>query len=116
MKLEQFIYGMFKDYGIKLIKSPGLNDLLNGDIIDYLCNLKAGDYSNLWPNGTITVTRVTKTNDEYGRDGVWNHTVVMRLMDYLAYMQPAKMLSRHFISVLDKPPSQLKQITVENHD
>lgn len=112
MKLEHFIYGMFKHYGIKLIKSPGLNDLLNGDIIDYLCQLTE-DKDHLWPNGVITVTRVRKAQDEYGRNGVWNHTIAVRLMDYLAYMEPAKMLSSHFITALDKPPNQLKTLTVE---
>jgi len=116
MKLEHFIYGMFKGYGIKLIKSPGLNMMLNGEIIDYLCQLTtkkdADGYSNLWPNGVITITHIHSTHDEYGRNGVWNHTIAMRLMDYLAYMQPAKMLSSHFIVKLEKPPKQLKPITV----
>lgn len=115
MKAEQFIYGLFEGYGIKLIKSPGLNNLLNGEIIEYLCQLreKKEPISNLWPNGVITVTKVHSTQDEYGRDGVWNHTIALRLMDYLAYMQPSKVLTPHFIKKLQKPPSKLEPIKVE---
>lgn len=113
MKAEHFIYGLFKGYGIKLIKSPNLNNLLTGEIIDYLCNLKEPkDYSNLWPNGIITVTHVHSVNDEYGRDGVWNHTIAMRLMDYLEFAQPLKIFASHFIIDLPSPPKTLETITI----
>jgi len=112
MKAEQFIYALFEGYGIKLIKSPGLNDLLTGEIIDYLCQLTS-DKSNLWPNGVITVSKVHATHDEFGRDGVWNHTIALRLMDYLAYMQPNKMLASYFIKNLDKPPRSLESLEVK---
>jgi len=95
---------MIKGYGIKLLKSPGLNDLLNGEIIDYLCKLeKPKEYSNLWPNGVITITQVHKVQDEFGRNGVWNSTIAIRLMDYLAYTQPLKLFSHYFIKELEKP-------------
>ena len=114
MKAEQFVYGLFDHYGIKLIKSPGLNDLLTGENIDYLCKLeKPKEYSNLWPNGVITVTRISHAKDEYGRDGVWNHTIAVRLMDYLAYVQPSKALNLHFVDRLDEPPKELKPIEIE---
>ena len=116
MKAEQFIYGLFKGYGIKLIKSPGLNGLLNGEIIEYLCQLteRKEPVSNLWPNGVITVTKVHSTQDEYGRDGVWNHTIAMRLMDYLAYMQPSKVLASHFVAVLKEPVEKLEPIIIKD--
>ena len=116
MKAEHFIYGLFKGHGIKLIKSPGLNNLLNGEIIDYLCQLseKKEPISNLWPNGVITVTKVHSTQDQYGRDGVWNHTIAMRLMDYLACMQPSKILAPYFVANLKEPVKKLEPITVES--
>lgn len=114
IQCEQFVYGLFKGYGIKLVKSPGLNGLLPGEIIEYLCQLsKPKEYSNLWPNGVITVTKVYDAKDEYGRNGIWSHTIAMRLIDYLAYMQPTKVLASHFLKNLEKPPKQLNIIKIE---
>jgi hypothetical protein len=112
MKAEHFIYALFEGYGIKLIKSPGLNELLNGELIDYLCKLER-DKEILWPNGVITVSRVHPAHDEHGRDGVWNHTIALRLMDFLAHVQPNKILSDMFIDGLEKPPKMLKPLKVE---
>lgn len=117
MKCEQFYYGLFDHYGIKLVKSPNLNSLLTSEIVEYLCQLggknkEPEEYSNLWPNGVITVTRVHRTHDEYGRNGVWNHTIAVRLMEYLAYAQPTKVLSRHFKDKPKVPPVILEPITI----
>ena len=112
MKCEHFIYGLFKRYGIKLIKSPGLTKLLTSEIIEYLCQLKENK-EYYWPNGTITITQVQAASDEYGRDGVWNHTIAVNILDYLAYTQPTKMLAPHFIGKLEKPPFTLQSIDVK---
>jgi len=111
MKTEQFIYGLFKNYGIKLRKSPGLTKLLNGDIIDYLCQLKENKEC-LWPNGVVTVTEIHNTTDEYGRSGVRNHTFAFTILDYLAYMQPRKLLQPYFITEIEKPPQNLESLQI----
>ena len=114
LQAEHFIYGMFKGHGIKLIKSSGLKQLLDGEIINILCQLhEKREYTNLWPNGVLTVTKISGTQDEYGRNGVWNHTIALRLMDYLAVRQPSNLLQPHFITGLDKPPRKLESLTVK---
>jgi len=113
MKVEHFVYGMIKGYGIKLLPSPSLKELLNGDIIDYLCKLeKPKEYSNLWPNGVITITKVSKVQDEFGRNGVWNSTIAMRLMDYLAFTEPLELLKDYFVERLEKP-EKLEPIRID---
>lgn len=106
---------MFKHYGIKLIKSSGLNNLLTTEMVDYLCELHENK-EHVWPNGVVTVTSVHQTQDEYGRNGIWNHTIAMKLLDYLAYMQPSKLLQPYFIEKLDKPPTWLEPLTVNGNE
>jgi hypothetical protein len=118
LKAEQFIYGLFPGYGIRLVKSAGLTELLNGEVMDYLCQLGMRqhgktEYSNLWPNGVVTVTKVRPASDEYGRSGVWNHTIAFRIVDLLAYVQPTKLLEPHFVERLEKPPQSLPSLDVE---
>jgi len=112
MKAEHFIYGLFKHYGIKLIKSPGITKLLTSEIIEYLCQLKESK-EYFWPNGTITISRVHSVDDEFGRDGVWNHTIAINILDYLAYTQPTNHVRPYFINKLEKPVSSLQPIDVK---
>ncbi len=111
MKAEQFIYGLYTNHGIKLTKSQGTNQLLTGDIIQYLTSqTQPGITQNLWPNGTVTVTKITDVKDEYGRRGVWNHTVAFKLTDYLAEAQPWRLVG--FTDPLKEPPLKLDVLKV----
>lgn len=113
MKAEQFIYALFKGYGIKLIKSPGLNNLLNSDIINFLCQLfEPREYNYFWPNGVITTTYIQQVKDEYGRSGVYNHTIAVKVSDYLAYLPPNEILHSYFTQVFE-PPRTLSSINVK---
>jgi len=44
----------------------------------------------------ITVTQLTRPEDTYSRDGVDNHTIILKISDYLQYYPPINLISPLF--------------------
>jgi hypothetical protein len=122
IKCEHFIYGLHQRRGIQLYKSKGLTKLVNDDNLQFLCHV--GDnaveetYFQIWlpgDNPVLAVSKVHPAKDEYGRNGVWNHTIVIDINDYVKLTQPHNLFASHFIKALDDSAdySTLQPILIE---
>jgi len=92
--MEQFIYAL-TDNGYVLSKSGGVDNLLKQSSIRILCGLNKSE-SQWWnAESCITVSTVKTVQDNFKREGVHNHTLVVPVLEYLGYTQPSRLLSTH---------------------
>jgi hypothetical protein len=122
LQLEHFIYGLEKKNGIQIYKSKGVTALIGDNHLQFLChvgdNVAEETYFQIWLPGdkpVLAVSRVHPVKDEYGRKGVWNHTILIDFNDYLQLTQPQSLFSPYFIRALDesKNYTPLQPITIE---
>ena len=115
---DHFVYALFDGIGYKLIKTRNVVRILGDRNVSYLAHLGDrldGDaYIQIWwpTEKAVTVSYVSPRHDEYGRKGVWNHTIILPIHDFLRLSQPATMLKAHFLPRLDVPPTSLSQIQI----
>ena len=111
MQLDQFVYGLFNGRGYRIVKSKGVDKRLSDDSLQTLIKrIEAQPGAALlpmhWPTeNTLTLTRVVPVTDEYGRQGVWSHTIVASVNDFVWHLQP--FLQR---APTDTPPKMLEAI------
>ena len=79
-RCEQFYRWHFNGLGYRLIKSPGVDDLISKKSLRYLTRLN-GDKTvqTLCPENVVAITKVKKGEDEYGRETVLNHTILISI-------------------------------------
>lgn len=93
MKVERIIYGMqTADGKISLLKTPGVNNLLNFKNIEYVKNLKPADSRRyLWfkTEQTIAYPVIIEVADKDpkhgGRTWVQNQTFLVNIHEYLTH-------------------------------
>jgi hypothetical protein len=90
---EEFSYGMSTNY--KLTNARTIKQTLLQPSLDTLTGLTLNknedtkDVTLHFPTeDVITVTRLTRPEDEYSRDGVDNHTIIIKINDYLELYPP----------------------------
>lgn len=95
MQLEQIIYGLFNGRGYRIIKSPGVDKLLSDDSQQRLIKIieNSSSYKTTIPmqfptENVLTLSRCMQVADEYGRKGVWSHTVLVRASDFVWELKP----------------------------
>ena len=100
--MEQFIYALTPK-GYVLTKSKGVDTALRQTTIRKLCKLKQSD--DLWHphEECLTLSTVESVTDQFHREGVRNHTLIVPIVDYLAYTQPRKLLEEHVWNGEDVP-------------
>ena len=122
IQCEHFIYALFNNRGYRLIKSAGVDGLVDDDNLYFLCHI--GDNTpepvtiqlRLPNEDLLAVSHVAPTEDEYGRRGVWNHTILIKLNDYLQLTQPSTMLQPYFINQTKEPPYELNPLTIKKEN
>ena len=118
LRLDHFIYALFNRVGYKLLKTDGVSKQVCDATLHYLQNVGAHVKSEAyiqvyWPNeNVLSVSLVKPVTDEFGREGVWNHTILVPIGAYLQFTQPSRLLSAHFIHGLDDPSITLHPIVV----
>ena len=93
MKVERILYGMQTSDGkIALLKTPGVNNLLSFQSIDYIRNLKPEDTKKyLWfpTEQTIAYSIIKEVADQHpdhgGRTWVQNQTFLVNIHDFLSH-------------------------------
>ena len=105
------MYGLFNGRGIRIVKSAGVDRRLSDDSQQRLIHLIEHQTTEAllpmqWPtDNVLTLTRVVPTHDEYGRQGVWSHTIIASVPDFVWTLQP------HLATPAAKPPKTLDVIT-----
>ena len=94
--------------GYKLSQSPGLNLILSDRNLDFLCHI--GDkatqpvymQAHFPREQLLSISYIRPNKDDYGRKGVWNHTIIFSLKGYQNLLQ--SLLEKYFIRDAGKPP------------
>jgi hypothetical protein len=115
---EHFLHALFPDVGIKLLKSPRLWQLVDTPLQTYLQHL--ADHATeptviqMWfpDRNLISVSYVKPVTDQHGRQGTWNHTIIVKIDEFLQISQPSTILSPFLIRSLDAPPQVFPPIEV----
>jgi len=94
MILEQFIYKPHADKGYVLTKTTGVDKLLNTTNLNCLKQLRplngsvATFLQTFFPKERVVATsKLTLVKDDYGRDAVCNHTILL-CTDFLVSFLP----------------------------
>lgn len=106
----QFIFGQFGKLGYKFLKTADLNQRLSESSIIELCRQGGGlkkeivqarflDNENM-----VAISYLKPTSDEMDRSGIWNHTILIHINDYLQLTEPGKIFAPYFIRELKEPP------------
>ena len=116
IQCPQFIYGQFGKLGYRLLKTMDLQ-ISDESLID-LCRQGGGikgpvhRVKLLKDEGMIAVSYIKPGHDE-DRGGVWNHTILVSVEDYLKIKNPIDVFARFFLDKLDVAVNPLKLIEVE---
>jgi len=118
MEWQHFVYGLFNGYGYVLVKTDGVDTLLNEKMMQELCALRE-DRQFLWPpqypntEHIISCSHIEKVEDDFRREGLFNSTILIPLNEYLQYTQPLRLVKPWFTAKSTHPPNKLSPIRVE---
>lgn len=117
MQCEQILYALFNGVGYKTIQTSNVDNLITEQNLDRLKTLKASSQTHVhWleTEKIVALSQVHLTHDEYGRKGVWNHTILLNITDYISYTQtrPAQTLDTYFLKALPSPKTKLEPIQI----
>ena len=117
ISLEHFIYAPFQEHGYRLIKSMHVYDQIDDQELLNLCRqgggVKEETVFTKAPNVTLAITFLKPVKDEIKRNGLWNHTILIKLSDLLSLVEPTKLFSPFFIKCLSEPlPKTLLPIVI----
>jgi len=118
-RFEQFIIGHFPGYGSTLLKSEKVDELLSprswtrlrtqgGDMELELKKTQSDHLMTrtiLWEDSVVAYSYLKPTRDEYGRPGVFNHTILVRFETLIDLLDPVTKIRPLFAVNLEKPPA-----------
>jgi len=120
IRCEHLIYALIEGIGYKLYQTPNASKLLSKQNLQYLYhvgdNAEQEVYLQIWfpTENVLAVTYIRPVRDEYTRDGVWNHTILLPITDYLQLSQPITVLAPHFIrEFAGEPLNHLEPIIIK---
>ena len=98
---EEFRYGANTNY--KLKSETNIKKTLKQQSLDTLTSLQLHNHDthkrvtlHFPTEDVITVTNLTKQNDNFSRDGTNNHTIIIKITDYLKQYPPEKLVEPLF--------------------
>jgi len=116
--VEHFLYTIFEGDNYDVKESSGVETLLSPDFYLYLQHLgdKAPTETRLhgfFPEeGVITETYIQLFQDRYHRNYVWNHTLIVKIDDYIQFTRPDMLFNKYFIKAYNQVPSSFKPIVI----
>jgi len=122
---ERFIYGLFNNAGYKAVYSPQAKKLLTKESLEKLQNLhlrkkRLTDIMTMqFPSeGVVTRSYLHATRDRYGREGIINHTVILKVSEF--FQEFPEVLETAFSLIkeplmlnLSRPPESLEPLEVK---
>jgi hypothetical protein len=112
--MEQFLYGLFQDGNYVLMKSPGVTQLLSDVNLQYLRQKQWNNAEPFWlpTEQVIAIQYITRVRDVHGRNGIWNHTLLFPVDEYIRATNPYEQFKTHFITSEQDAPSHLKRVSL----
>ena len=100
---EWFKYGASTNYKF-IASNPQLKKSFTSQSLETLTNMRLNNNDThktvtllFKTEDLVTVSNLTKCNDGFGRTGINNHTIVMKIHDYLAYFPPSELVKGLFM-------------------
>lgn len=93
------------------LKSDGVTRLLSDANIQWLRQKKENNKEPYWlpTEQVVAIQYITKTVVS-DREGIWNHTILIPIDEYIRRTNPYKLFSKYFITENMKAPISLKPI------
>lgn len=110
--LEQFLFAMDENGIYQFIKSPGVTSLLSDASLQYLRQKQHNNNEPYWlpTEQCVAVQYIDHVKDGDNRDGVWNHTLLIPIDEYIRRTGPYKLFSKHFIRKGSPVPATLEPV------
>lgn len=86
IRCEQFIHAHFDGVGYRTIATPNLDNIITQASLRYLKELQHDSVTWL-PENYLAVTRIYQTKDEFERNTLWNHTILMSAQDFPTFLE-----------------------------
>ncbi len=113
--VEQFLFALADDGRYYFIKSPGVELILSDSNIQDL-RMRKRDNGPQWlpTEQVVAIQHIEPTSDKSGREGVWNHTILIPIREYIqhSWMNPISSLNRLFLSKSGSLPARLESISL----
>lgn len=88
VRCEHFVYGHFNGVGLKLVKTKGVDNLVNSEVLNMLCRLgngiKKAMRALMWlpESRVVCISLLEPRTDQYNRKVTWNHTILVPAQEY----------------------------------
>ena len=118
MRAEHFVYGLFNGVGYKTLQTSRVDKLLTEQNFERLKRLPAADVVYVhWldTENIVAITQVREAKDEFNRKGIWNHTILVPITEYLSYTstQPASHITDSLFQKLPLAHAVLEPIEIK---
>jgi len=117
IEAEQVLCGFFNGLGWRIIKSPKIYQLSENSLKEILqpINIEAETRicRFLEDEHLVAISYLKPQQDEYGRKGVWNSTLLIPIRDYLIKTDALKLAEPYFMKECGTPPKSLESIKIE---
>jgi hypothetical protein len=115
LNIEHFLFGLDEHGNYFLHKSRGVNNIISDENLHRLRENKPTPNDEIYyiPSEKLIAIQHVKDVVRKQRVGVWNHTLLIPVSEYIRDNDPLTKYSRFFIKEVDDPPSYLEPITIE---
>lgn len=115
MPIEHFLFALTKEGNYTFIKSHGVNQLISDVNIQYLRQKLQQPKDPYWlpTEQAVAIQLIDEVKDDYGRTGVWNHTLLIPIDEYIRLTNPYALFSKYFFKKDGEVPIRLEPIEVE---
>ena len=113
MTIEHFLFGLDEEGNYFFLKTKGVNTVLTDHNLQILRTNKESSEEPLWleTEQLIAIQDIDEINNG-GRIGMWNHTMLIPVQEYIRANNPYKLYSKYFLKK-GEVPAALKPIEIE---
>lgn len=118
IEAEQIICGRFNGIGWRIVKSPKIYQLSEESLREILKPLNVQTETRtcryLEKEQLVAISYLKPQQDEYDRKGMWNHTILIPIREYLKKTDPIRLAEPYFIKEVPSAiPQHLESVKIE---
>jgi len=116
LPIEHFLFGLDQQGNYFFYKTDGVNAIITDENLHRLRENKESCEEAYWlPTEQLVAMQYITSITRNGRTGIWNHTQLIPINEYIRDNDPVAKYSRHFIKPNGDIPQHLEPINVEEH-
>lgn len=113
LPIEHFLFGLDEQGNYFFIKTPKVTTIITDENLQILRTNAESTEEPLWlETEQLVVIQDIDLISNGGRIGMWNHTLLIPIQEYLRATNPYKLYSKHFLKKGDVP-QHLEPIEIE---